>query len=264
MSDQLNFQERFNTAAQSLGLRKQAKAAEPVPIVETVQGDERDKTVAISSAARLSSPTAKNIFQHPEAHPFVLDLLLLRHYGSEWLMWEPEIVELRVRTDLGHPLSDANLHKIQAIKTLHFVDTFWLQWEVFVWCTMALNGVPPDFYIMQVPTVSQCMIAVDIANRIRQDVTWSDEVKAFISNVFIHDDIFYPIEPLDFVTVPWEEYPVDVPAIQKQWPAVRISGKAPTDISVTSEQLRRLLEVRGYLEDSRAQLREQLVLVANV
>jgi hypothetical protein len=283
MLEQLNFQERFKSAALGLGLYKQAGAADSSPVspdseqsvpsnaadqvvavLETTQRDTRDEGVAVAGPTKLYSPTTRNIFQHPDAHPFILDLLLLRKYGPDWLTWEPETIEMRLRADYGQTLSDINLHKLQAVKTLHFVDTFWNQWEVFTWCTMALNGVPPDFLVLQVSTVSQCMIAVDIANRIRQDVPWSPEVKSFISTVFIHDGVMYPIEPLDFVDVPWQDYPVDVDAIKAKWPEVRASDKAPSDDSVTSEQLRRLLDIRGHLEESRALLRAQLKLVQHV
>ena len=210
--------------------------------------------------------TEQNLFQHPYAHPVLLDLVLLKRYGPEWMEWEPEVLELRVPCDFRvQILSELNLHKIQAIKTLHFVDTFWQQWQVFVWCCMPLNGVPPDFRIMQVPTVAQSMVAVDIANRVRQDVPFNEELTQYLEQVHLHDGIFCPIEPLNFVTIEdWEEYPVDCNEIKSRWPEIRKSGRNPAGESVEDEQLRRMLLVRSYLEDNRSSLRAQLPLVINV
>jgi len=123
---------------------------------------------------------------------------------------------------------------------------------------MALNGVPPDFEVMQVPTVAQCMIAVDIANRVRDDVDWSTEVKTYIAIVHRHDEILVPQAPLDFVKVDTDGLPIDVPNILKRWRDVRTSEKPPIGDTVEDEQLRRMLDVYKILEDSRANLRQQL------
>ena len=78
----------------------------------------------------------------------MLDLVLLQKYGPEWMTWEPETLRLRVAHDFGQEIGDMSMHKIHAMKTLHFVDTYWESWEVFCWVTMAFNGVPPDFNVM--------------------------------------------------------------------------------------------------------------------
>jgi hypothetical protein len=274
----VDFVERFKRAATSLGLSK--LAAESVEdndttttrednltdLDETTQGV-TDKSVGVPAPDEKPSPvTAKNIFQHPDTHPIMLDLILLRKYGPEWMTWEPETLEWRIPQDFGgQNISDANMHKVQALKTLHFNDRFWEAWEVFVWCCMAFNGVPPDFEVMQVPTVAQAMVAVDVANRVRQDVEFDEEINDFLEQVQMHDGMFCPIEPLEWVTMDdIEDYPVDCEEVMRRWPDVRKTGKAPAGDTVTDEQLRRMLDVREYLEESRAALRAQLPLTTHV
>ncbi len=160
-------------------------------------------------------------------------------------------------------VSEVNLNKIQALKTLHFVDSYWTNWEVFIPCTMAFNGLLPDFEVMQVPTAAQCMVSADVANRIRQDVRWSEELVDYLSVVHFHDGIFCPIEPLEFVTVDGEDYGVDCAVVRERWPSIRKSGRAPTEETVEGEQLRRLLLIREFLEESRVRLRQQLSLAAH-
>ncbi len=283
--DPLSFERAFRSAADGLGLSKLAEAVveeesdtstddnDTVATVESgvttneeslADSPEEDEAVAIRAPAQVSL-SASTVFQHPDTHPLILDLLLLRKYGPEWMEWEAETLELRIKSDFRTDVSDLNMHKIQACKTLHYVDTFWESWEVFVWVAMALNGIPPDFHIMQVPTVAQCMVAVDIANRIRQDVPFNQELNDYLEQVHMHDGIMVPIEPLTFVTMDdVDEYPVEIDEIKERWPEVRISGKAPPPTTVENEQLSRMLDLRSHLEDTRAALRAQLPLVVHV
>ena len=229
---------------------------------ETVEHD--DAKHVTSSGPLTSSVTASNLFRHPEAHPIVLDLVMLRKYGPDWMLWEPETLFIKIEEDFKTQLSDLNISKLMAVKTLHLVDSFWERWEVFNWCTAALNSLFPDFEIMQVPTVAQCAVAVDIANRIRDDMQWSSEVKAFIRSVFLHDQLAVSDTPLDFIHVKPEEFGIDVAGILKQWPLVKKAEHAPEGDSLDALQLNRMWVVQHYLELSRTKLRIQLNLVPHV
>lgn len=244
------------------------QAAAPVRRVaedptEEIETNERPDAPAPSAAAAPPDRgvTHANLFRHGDAHPYVLDLALLRRYGPEWMVWEPEIVARQIAEDYRGGISDVNMGKLQAVKTLHLVDFFWQQWEIFLPCAMALNGVVPDFGTLQPPTVAQCAVAVDIANQLRDDVEWAEEVKRFVGVVFEHDGIFVPREPLDFVHLDLEGLPIDREEILERWPGVRASRRAPQDETITAEQLRRMLLVEDYLEDYRSRLRHQQRLI---
>lgn len=237
---------------------------EPTAIVETADGDDSDDEPE-KPAEKISSVTVMNLFRNPDAHPIVLDLALLRKYGPEWLGWELETLEVRIPQDFHTPtISDLNMEKVQACKALHLVDTFWLQWEVFAPCTVALNGLYADFKVMQVPTVEQCMVAVDIANRIREDVPWSLEVKRYLGVVHRFDDILCVQPPLEFVEIDVEGLPLDCARVAALWPLARRMGRPPESGTIEAEQLRRMLAAREYLEASRAQLRAQLSVIRHV
>lgn len=251
---------------EAFALLKQADAVEPSALSlederttakeETTEGDEDRAQTEKREPPKL---TFINLFQHPDAHPYVLDMALLKKYGPEWMEWEPETLELRVTQDFNTAsLSDLNRSKLNAMITLHYTDTFWLDWDVFLPCTMSLNGFFPDFEVMQIPTVSQCAVAVDIARRVREDVPWSDELRAYLDVVHRFEGIFCAIDPLDFVEIDGEDYPVDCKEVSMLWPAVRKSGKPPTAETVEAEQLRRLLIVHESLLEDRARLKSQL------
>ena len=239
------------------------EADEPTTVVETSEGEEEATISQVQN--KVPAITSINLFRNPDAHPLVLDLALLRKYGIEWMGWERETLDIRIPQDFHTPtVSDLNMAKVQAVKTLHLVDTFWLQWEIFQVCCMSLNGLFPEFEVVYAPTVAQAMVAVDIANRIREDVSWSDEIRRYLAIVYRFDGLFCPQEPLHFVKMDTEGLPIDCEEISRLWPTVRATGRAPGAQTVTAEQLRRMLVVNEYLEDSRADLRAQLPVVRYV
>ena len=212
-----------------------------------------------------SSVSASNVFRHPETHPVVLDLILLRKYGPDFLMWEIETLHMRIPKDFGvDSVSELNLNKIGALKTLHLVDTFLQRWEVFNWCTSAFNGNFPNFEVMQVPTVAQCMISIDIANRLRNDVDWSSEVKAFIQSVYTFEGILLTIPPVNFVDLDVSDYVVDITKLKNMWDSFRTSKQVPDGDTVEHEQLRRLLFSQEQLAYSKGLLKSQLKVVQDV
>jgi len=236
---------------------------DPTVVVETTQGDEDVNptvpAVAVEAKSKVSNVSVANLFRSPDTHPLILDLALLRKYKSEWLSWELETLVSKITADFSTPtVSDINLEKVQACKALHLVDDFWLRWEVFLPCCAAFNGMFADFRSMQVPDVAECMVAVDVANRIRDDMQWSQEINTFLSVVHRHQGIMCPQPPLDFVKVDTEGFPVDCASIMAKWPLVRASGKAPTGATIEDEQLRRMLGSWVYLEMARARLNTQL------
>ena len=220
---------------------------------------ERDDSVApIEVPSVPSTVTVSNIWRHPQAHPVALDLFMLRKYGPDWLGWEAETLRAIIPPDFKtSSVSEINIAKLQACKTLHMVDSFWNSWEVYVACLAPFNSEFPDFEIAPAPTVAQCLVACDVGARIRDDVEWSSEMKVYVSTVYEHDGIFLPLPPADFVTLktPPEINPTE---LALKWPEVRARGRAPTAATPLDEQLRRLLAAHEYLEGSRSRLQQQL------
>lgn len=263
MNEQL-VEQRIRDVLAQAGLLKEAELVTGDEDLTTTETETSEGAPESVDADDKPDPPPKliNLFEHPDAHPYVLDLALLKKYGPEWLEWESDTLLLQVPIDFRTvTISDLNMSKLQAVKTLHLVDSFWQEWEVFTPVTMALNGVFPDFRVAQVPTVAQCAVAVDIARRIRTEPKWSDEMLAYLEVVHKHDGISCSIEPLDFVEVDMTDHPVDCADVAQKWPLVRRTRKAPTGDTTTDEQLRRLLIVQQALDEDRATLAAQLPLL---
>jgi len=236
---------------------------EPTAVLEQGEAEESPTPPPALVEVGPGHVTRANLLRHPEAHPIILDLLLLERYGPEWLGWEPETLFLRVPQDFKSAISDLNATKLQAVKTLHLVDTYWQHWEVFLWLSMALNGIFPDFRALQVPSVGVLLVSVDIANRVRQDVDWTDEVKTFIETVLVHESFFTPIEPLSkVVTIHRDSELADWASIDARWPALKASKILPPDDTAENVQLRRMFDANSLLEESREQYHAQLPLVS--
>lgn len=262
--DQQELEQRFEQALRKEGLLKTADTDVELPVRSTTVVETREAKDPAPEADKkpVPPPTFINLFQHPLAHPYVLDVALLQKYGPEWMEWERETLEHRIPQDFRTTsISDLNFEKLQAMKTLHYVDGFWGEWEIFLACVMPLNGLFADFRMMQVPTVPQCAVAVDIANRVRDDVGWSDEVKTYLSVVHRHDGILVAIEPLDFVPVDPMGHGTEAEEVKRRWPDVRRTNTAPKEETLIAEQLRRLLLIQDALEGHRELLQAQLPLL---
>lgn len=261
MPEGMDIDARFKRALEKIDKQKSELARrhedDVLVGIETIESDDGEDKLA--QGATL---TAINLFQHPLSHPVVLDLALLTKYGPEWLHWEPETLIWRISQDFHTTsVSDLNIAKVQATKTLHYNDSFWQRWEVFNWCCAPFNNVYPDFEVLHPPTVAQAMVAVDIAKRVRADVEWEEEVHEYLRVVCRYDGVFCPPEPLDFLDVGTEYGLVDCEEIRSRWDDVRKSDRPPAADSIVGEQLRRNLDAYHYLTESRERLRSQLPVI---
>lgn len=208
-----------------------------------------------------SKITKSNLFTHPDAHPVILDVQMIYTYGAEWLDWEPETVRWGTRNELG-PMSDLAWHKLMACAALHRTNAFWQRWEVFTWCSMPFNNMPPDFDYHQVPTVADLLVAVDVANALRDDVQWSSEIRTYVQTAYKHDGLFMPLPPCDFVTLETSGLPFNAANVSTLWPSVRRTGVVPPGLTDgDADQLQRMLLAYEYQAAARARLQAQVALV---
>lgn len=141
--------------------------------------------------------TSRSLFSHPDAHPVVLDLALLKHFQLEWFSWLPETLFSEIEHTFKTNIAEVNKLKIMAAKALHVVDAFWDHWEIFEKVIAALNGVVPRLHVIQPPELPLLFAGVDIANNIRSE-KYGEEVARYCAAVFLNEDVLYAPEPLSF------------------------------------------------------------------
>ena len=180
-------------AAQELPPPEEEDAQSPVS-VETTEPEEPKPAAGKGGSAPL---TPRNVFEHHDSHPLLLDMLLIRKFGPLWLDWEPETIWTEIKDDFKQAtISVHNRNKIQAVKLCHLLDTPWTAWEQFVVVCQSLNNNVPNFRTLQKPTIAQVMSAVDIMDRIRE-AKFSEEVLKFISACFLDEGVVYLPPPVD-------------------------------------------------------------------
>jgi hypothetical protein len=141
--------------------------------------------------------TSRSVFSHPEAHPYALDLVLLKNFQMDWFTWLPDTLFHEIQQTFGGSLAEVNKLKIMAVQTLHVVDTFWEEWEIFEKTLWALNGQVPIVGSIQPPDLPVLFAGVDTANQVRKE-NFNEEVSRYCAAVFLHENVFYAPEPLSF------------------------------------------------------------------
>lgn len=188
-------------------------------------------------------------------------------FSTDWLSWEAETLwqEIRrhYRTD---KLGDHNRTKIQAIRTSQISDWPWTKWEIFCPIVQALNNNIPDFAVLRKPEPGQLMVAVDILNKLRDDVEWSDEVQGFAGAALLERGITYAPPPITFCQDEISRYlkehkiPAKPQAVKDRFVAVAHQSAEEVELveSPVDVQVAKLIIARDYLMMRRSQLKAQL------
>lgn len=220
---------------------------------------------------RPSPVTRKTLFVHHDTHPVVYDVALLKEYGVDWFVWEPQTLWCEILRDFKVPsISDHAKSKIQAIKTLHITASYWTEWEVFSWITQALNNNIPDWHTMQKPSIGQLMNSVDVATMVRSGESFSDEVSGYVAGCILEEDVVFAPDDLRFAQQyidqyaaekKIEDYPALVMDTQIKYYAVRNGADVEFHETAADIQVAKLKVAWDYLTKRRAQLKEQLLLL---
>lgn len=155
-----------------------------------------DKTAA--AADITATPiTLEGIWRHYDAHPVALLLLCLDLYGTEFVEWLPDTVKLTLERD-GRALSNANMTKLMATKTLLASPSPWRQWEVFHWVSRALAGHPPNFTYLEEPEIGHLVACANVMKILDPSRTTSVEVDKYVAAALRTEGIHFAPPPLDF------------------------------------------------------------------
>jgi len=141
--------------------------------------------------------TTRLMFTNPNAHPLALDVILLDAFKPEWLTWEPSTIWSEIKSEFGVEVSAQNRNRINAIKTMHLVNTPWTQWEVFTLTISGLNGEIPDFKVLDMPTLAQLIAGVQVMNQAKEHF-FAEEVARYAAACSLEQGVFYTPPPIHF------------------------------------------------------------------
>lgn len=204
----------------------------------------------------IGSP--KHAFTNKDAHPLVLNLLLVKEFGPEYFGWEPETCWIEIARTWGTTISEANKNKIQAVKTCHTSAQPYERWEVFDVVCSGLLGLPPKFELIQKPTPHRAAFALDVMSQIKGAEDVSEEVKKYVAACMLDYGMVYgsgPLDPcnqylLDFVTREQQLRVKD--ALDRKY-LPKFDGTNDDDV-----QIMKSISVRDFLEGTSRMLLIQL------
>jgi hypothetical protein len=146
------------------------------------------------------------VFKAEGVHPLVLLREYLRLFGAGALEWEPFVIKRSVDGAVKENISRVNLTKLMAAITIANHDNFWTYWETFHTVSQALAGKIPSVSHIDNQSISDLMMAVDAAFRIRKDLgsvsdipEFSEEVRRYMAAQLHESGIWYAPEPLAFL-----------------------------------------------------------------
>lgn len=151
----------------------------------SIPWDQFKKVVASEKVTKLANALGvqvqpyvqQNPMQDPNTPAVVLDVLMLGHFNTEWLEWEPETLRAVLQELNVHPY---NLEKLQALQVMHSNDSFWDDESAFEKVALALNNITPNFRLRQDLNVAQMAKAVAISRQLKKK-DFSDEVTKHIA-----------------------------------------------------------------------------------
>jgi len=145
-------------------------------------------------------------FKNEKTHPLLLLRSYLRLFGVGALEWEPFVIKRSVESRLKINIPRVVLIKLMAAVSVANHDQFWTSWETFHTVSQALVGKIPSVSHIDNQSVSDLMLAVDAANRIRLDLgtigdipEFSEEVRRYMAAQLHESGIWYVPEPLEFL-----------------------------------------------------------------
>jgi hypothetical protein len=201
--------------------------------------------------------STRSILAHHDAHPFALDVLLLKVFGPSYYEWESSVVWAELERMFSSTISELSKNKIEAMRTLHLCQWPWENWETFEKVIQALNNNVPRFDIMQKCTLSQLWNGVKIMNMARRE-RFTGDVPKYVAAVFMTEGVSHCPPPLNFAA-PLFKQRASVRKAWQSWAPGKHLGE-----TVEGIQVARLLVAKQYVSMRDSQLKQQLEFVQRV
>jgi len=187
--------------------------------------------------------TGNLIFTSEKIAPSVLGEVLADKYGKEWLGWNYETLYPTIENSFHTEIHPVNKEKINAVKCLLMVDSFWKEWNVFAPVVKAFNNLITNFSMMEECSPGEMAWAVSEADKIRNE-DFSDEVILYIRACCHSQGLILFPEQLSFAHVVITD---DVQNLKTAWESASKNLTFPVQENALGIQLARLNSIRHYL-----------------
>jgi hypothetical protein len=201
--------------------------------------------------------TKKAAFTNQDSHPLLLDLIMIKEFGSQYLEWEPETCWQEVKLTLGTTVSEVNKNKIQAVRSCHVTESPYEEWHIFEKIALGLNSLIPKFDVIQKINPHICAVTFESMGHIKSSEL-SEEVLKYVASVLLEDGVIFGPGPLK----PCNEFIRKFVSSEKQARVEKLvkENKTPTfdGVDDTDVQVAKSRSILDYVEYDSKQLLQQL------
>jgi hypothetical protein len=194
--------------------------------------------------------SVNNLLNDDNASAIKIYNFLTTKLDEDWWEWEMETIERMLFINYGTALEDINRDKVYAIKHLCNSDAAFTDWYEFNQLALSFSGVMADFEYLKMPTPGMVVNCVRTMRHIRPDGEYNDDVKKYISIIFIENGIYLPGPSI--VEVVNDMFPTMVSdEIKKLWKSIIarykefVGGAKDVKETVEDIQAKRLLIAEG-------------------
>jgi hypothetical protein len=156
------------------------------------------------STASPAAAAVQSLLQAPEAFGSSLLAVLVDHFGTEMLEWDPEALRDAVKAEFGVGLSPINEAKVNALVVTLTTDRFYQDYQVFNGVCEALTGDMPDFDQVDVATPEQMAWAITEVSLLDTDrqPEFGDEVRRYMGVALQEGGVYQPPDVLQIAIMP--------------------------------------------------------------
>jgi len=199
---------------------------------------------------KIDTVTVNNLLNDDDASASLVYNFLTNNVDPDWWEWEIETLDRILFMKYGIALEDINRDKILAIRHLCNNDAAFTDWYEFNQLALAFAGVMADFEYLKLPTPGMIVNCVRILKHIRPDGEYNDDVRKYISIIFIENGIYIPGPSI--VEIVKDVFPTLVSeSTTSRWSAILkryqefVHGATDFQETVEDVQAKRLLVAEG-------------------
>jgi hypothetical protein len=144
-------------------------------------------------------PRLTQLFNRKDAHPIVVDVALFELFGPEWVSWDPDSTFAALERQLRTSVSRANKQRIYGLSVFHSNHAYWEDWRAFEAISWSFSGKQVDLAQLTPLTPIVALYGYKTARLMDSSSQFSDEVQAYLTGVFIHDQYSLAPPELSFI-----------------------------------------------------------------
>ena len=129
----------------------------------------------------------KSALLNPETSATLINAILTRQYGEQWLEWDPLTVYLEIKSDFRIDPPAEVLDRLAAIQVVMTSDAFFQRLDAFLPVCTTLSTGEPSFSAFDMPTTPELAWGMAEVALLRDMLPFSYAIKGFIKQVLDED-----------------------------------------------------------------------------